>query len=208
MPDYFVGQPLDNGNAFVLIKIAAIDTAGQERTIETTRPVVKTALLPQVVPESGDVVPGVENLFYLLTTDPRGTPIATTSAVTIGDDAVEVTSDERGIGTFSATPQADTTLSISVTSTDADGNVGSREFSFVPGESGAYVLLRTDSSVYQVGDLVSVNVICPDIQNAFNVAFGLLIVDKNTLTLQEIPVSNNIVPRQIRIFPGENLIFI
>ena len=48
----------------------------------------------------------------------------------------------------------------------------------------------------------------PDRQNAFKVASQLLILDKNTLTLQEIPVGTNITPHQIKILPDENLIFI
>ena len=48
----------------------------------------------------------------------------------------------------------------------------------------------------------------PDRQNAFKVASQLLILDKNTLTLQEIPVGTNITPHQIKILPDEDLIFI
>ena len=48
----------------------------------------------------------------------------------------------------------------------------------------------------------------PDRQNAFRMSSELLILDKSTLVLQEIPVGNNIAPHQIKIFPAENLIFI
>ena len=48
----------------------------------------------------------------------------------------------------------------------------------------------------------------PNRQNAFRVASELLILDKKTLTLQEISVGNNITPHQIKILPDENLIFI
>jgi hypothetical protein len=48
----------------------------------------------------------------------------------------------------------------------------------------------------------------PDRQNVFKVASELLILDKNTLSLQEIPAGNNITQHQIKIFPDDNLIFI
>jgi alpha-2-macroglobulin-like protein len=166
LPDYFVGQPLDDGNAFVLLNVQITDTAGQTRVVETTRPVVLSAILPQVVPESGDVVPDVENTFFLLTTDPQGNPVPGTSEVVTGAETLSVATDETGIGTFATTPAAGSTLTIAVASEDALGNHGDRTFAFTPGAEGAYVMLRTDHSIYAVGDTVEVTILCPDYEDA------------------------------------------
>ncbi|MCP4606940.1 MAG: hypothetical protein GY847_41590 [Proteobacteria bacterium] len=166
LPTHFVGQPLDNGNALVLLLIDVVDTAKQSRVVKTTRPVVETAILPQVVPESGDVVQGIENVFYLLTTDPRGVPIPTQNKVTVNQATITVDANDFGIATFSALPPNTGDLSISVTSDDGQGNKASREFKFTTGAEGAYVLLRTDKPVYKVGDIAEITIHCPDYEQA------------------------------------------
>ena len=161
LPTYFVGQPLNDGNAFALLTITVEDTAGQSRTVEVSKPVVQTPVLLTLVPESGTVVPGLDNTFYLLTSSPTGTPIVTTSTVTVGSDTATVTSGADGIATFQLNAPSSGTLSVSVASQHSSGAAGSRTFSFSAGMDNSYLLLRTDQAVYDVGDAAQVTIHCP-----------------------------------------------
>jgi hypothetical protein len=204
LPSGFVGQPLNDGNAFVMLEVTVIDTAEQERFIQTTRPVVQSGVLPQVVPESGDVVPNVENVFYLLTTDPLGNPAAAESIVTINGEEQTVSASENGIATFVTTPVDTDTITISVTSTVGE-NTGSRTFTFTPGENGSYVLLRTDRSVVQVGDSVMVSVLCPDIANAAGAfsdrVYLDIIKDGRTALMTTVPIQDGGGDYELAISP-------
>jgi hypothetical protein len=48
----------------------------------------------------------------------------------------------------------------------------------------------------------------PDRKNSFKTVAELLIIDKSRMELREITVGSNIIMHQIKIFPGDNLIFI
>jgi len=161
LPDYFVGQPLNDGNATVSMKIEVTDAAGQSRTLEVERPVVDAAILAQLIPESGDVVPWVVNRFYLVTTSPDGALVPTVSRIVVGGATIDVSSDDSGLAEFEFLPRAEAPLEMTVTSEDGDGNRATRSFSFTPGANQSYLLLQTDRSVYQVGDTVTATIHCP-----------------------------------------------
>jgi len=162
LPSYFVGQPLDQGAAFVLLHVEVTDTAQHTEKLEKTRPVVQAAVVPQMVPESGDVVPDMENVFYLLTSDPQGRPLAAQSTVSLpGGESVQVVSGESGITTFSMLAPSTGDLELEVHSVDGGGNDAHQTFNFAPGANGALVLLRTDRPVYEVGDTAEIEVFCP-----------------------------------------------
>lgn len=167
LPTYFVGQPLDQGSAFVLLRVTVTDTAGQSRTIETTRPVVTSSIISQVVPESGNVVPGVANRFYLLTTDPLGIPVATTNEIKRGFNTVlEVETGPTGIAVFELIPPASGSMTLSVTTVDEQNQTSKRSFTFSSDTLDAFVLLRTDKPIYAVGETATVTVHCPQYEHA------------------------------------------
>ncbi len=77
LPDYFVGQPLEQGNAFVKLDVEMTDKAEHTEKITETVPIAKDPLVITVVPESGQVKPGVDNIIYILVAQPDGTPVTT-----------------------------------------------------------------------------------------------------------------------------------
>ena len=68
LPSHFVGQPLEQGNTFVMFDISLVDGAEHEEKITQNRSVVKSPITIVVIPESGDIVPNVENIIYVMTT--------------------------------------------------------------------------------------------------------------------------------------------
>ena len=76
LPDYFVGQPLEQGNAFVKLDVEVTDKADHTEKITEMVPVAKSDLIVTAVPESGELKPGLDNIVYVLLSRPDGTPVA------------------------------------------------------------------------------------------------------------------------------------
>lgn len=71
----FVGQPLEQGNAFLQFEAEVTDQAEHtERAVVSSR-VAAAPLEIKAVAECGTLVPGVENIIYVLVTRPTGEPV-------------------------------------------------------------------------------------------------------------------------------------
>src|SRR6266542_2818609 len=76
LPDFLVGMPQKNEQAFLDLTAEIRDTAGhvEEKTLSLS--VAKNELDVTAIPEAGALVPGVENVLYVLTAYPDGRPAA------------------------------------------------------------------------------------------------------------------------------------
>lgn len=77
LPQYFVGQPLEQGNTFVKIEAEVTDRAEHTEKVTNTVPIAKDPVIFTVVPESGEIKPGLDNIVYVLVCRPDGTPMRT-----------------------------------------------------------------------------------------------------------------------------------
>ncbi|MBI5489522.1 MAG: hypothetical protein HY905_19470 [Deltaproteobacteria bacterium] len=163
LPDYFVGLPLDQGGSFAKLDITVIDTAGQTFEIERPVTVARGGVGVTLIPERPVLVPGVANVMFLLTADPTGTPLASTCNVTAGGGTpIPVQTDERGFASFEVTPAAGVALSIVVDAGDGHGGSVTQYFSFsADGTGNDTVLLRTDKSLYEVGETARLTIYTP-----------------------------------------------
>lgn len=76
LPTQFVGQPLEQGKALLQFEAEVTDQAEHtERAVVSSR-VAAAPLEIHAVPESGVLVPGVENILYVLVARPTGEPVA------------------------------------------------------------------------------------------------------------------------------------
>jgi uncharacterized protein YfaS (alpha-2-macroglobulin family) len=76
LPGQFVGQPLEQGKAFLQFEAEVMDQAEHtERAVVSSR-VAAAPLEIHAVPESGKLVPGVENIVYVIVSRPTGEPVA------------------------------------------------------------------------------------------------------------------------------------
>jgi len=64
LPTYFVGQPLEQGKAFVKLDCEVTDRAEHTEKITDMVPIAKDPLVITVVPESGQIKRGVDNIIY------------------------------------------------------------------------------------------------------------------------------------------------
>jgi hypothetical protein len=163
LPARLAGLPLEQGNALAALRVTATDSAGQEVQVEQLLAVASRPVELALVPEAGELTPGVENQLSLFASDPTGAPLAdATLSVSLPDqDPIEVTTDEHGQASVVWTPPAglsgSTTASVSLT--DNNGASFTEQSTFDVQGGAEHVLIRTDQAVYEVGDTVSVEVI-------------------------------------------------
>jgi hypothetical protein len=111
LPDYFVGQPLQKGNALVKLEIKVTDTADHAETITRTYNVSDQPIRVSLIPEGGRLVPGMENRVFAAAIYPDGSPAACNVKLWLGKEAkgdplASVKTNDAGLAEFRFTPQA------------------------------------------------------------------------------------------------------
>ena len=155
LPSYVTGTALEQGKGVLKVDIEVVDQAGQKLLLSKSAPVAEGGIEVALVPESGDLAVGLKNEIFVLTTDPMGEPMAAT--VTLSQEGTEIASLETGasgLGSFTMAPLTATTV-LDVTATSGDESVTVTR-TLNAGSDTAAVLLRTDKTVYAVGDTVTV----------------------------------------------------
>jgi hypothetical protein len=112
LPDYFVGQPLQKGNALVRLEVKVTDTADHSEVINKTYPVSAQPIQLTLIPEGGRLLPGLENRIFAAAVYPDGSPATCTVKIWSGNKAegkplAEVKTSEAGLAEFRVTPKPD-----------------------------------------------------------------------------------------------------
>ncbi len=173
IPNFLAGQPVSQGSALVKLAAAVTDSAGHTEEVVQSVPVAKQPLRIAVVPESGQLEPGVENMVYVVTSYPDGQPARTRVAVTVDGVRKTAETDRLGIATLRLTPkQGIVTLKISASTasgltcaqtftfdtTRLDEELEYRYYRMARDRGAPYpeaidsVLIRADEAVYMTGE--------------------------------------------------------
>lgn len=161
-PSTLVGLPLEGGQAVIQLDVTVTDTAGQQVSATTLVRVAQHPIELSLVPEGTTLVLGIPNRVNAFVTDPLGAPLAgATIALHTQDETLSATANAYGHAVFEWVP------SDGDTSVFADVSHGSVEldelrFDFTAQEGTTHVLVRTDKSVYDVGESVLVEVLTSD----------------------------------------------
>ncbi len=161
LPQYFVGQPLQQGKAFVKIDVRVVDGADHKEEITRNVDVASDPLIVVAIPESGTLVPGVENIVYIVATYPDGKPATAQIDVNVEQTNTRISglkTDALGITSVKLMPAADQ-LELTVSARDKQGNRTEKSIALQarPGEH--HILLRTDQAMYKVGDTARATVL-------------------------------------------------
>ncbi len=111
LPDYFVGQPLQKGDALVKVEIKITDTADHTETVTRTYPVADQPIKVSLIPEGGRLMPGVENRIFAAAIYPDGSPVSGCEVKfwkgtqAKGKPHTTVKTNDAGLAEFKITPK-------------------------------------------------------------------------------------------------------
>lgn len=154
LPDYFTGVPLKGGDAFLEIKATVLDSAGHTEKASQMLTVSREAIKIRVLPESGELVPGLENIVYLLTAYPDGRP----AKCRIDANGEQIGTDASGLATIKVVP-TEKGYSLAVKARDQQGNTGTFRDELTASKHKEGLLLRTDKAVYSGGETVNISIL-------------------------------------------------
>ncbi|MGD8598068.1 MAG: MG2 domain-containing protein, partial [Anaerolineae bacterium] len=158
LPDYFVGG-LESGVADYILEVAVTDGANHTEQVSIRLPVAQQGILIEAVPESGDLKPGLENILYLLTAYPDGSPVESDVNLTINGVEYQAQTGPYGLGELRFTPQ-EPYAEVQLLAQDALGNRGETYLYFEPGVwQPSPVLLRPERAAYRVGETMQVEIL-------------------------------------------------
>ncbi len=157
LPDFFAGVPLNQGAARVLVEATVKDTARHSESRGEAVTVSESPLLITVVPESGTLIPGIENEVFVLTSYPDGTPAEADLRVNVPGNAVQTARTDRG-GIAIIPVRAAGTTAVRVQARDREGNHASIRAPLQSRPGSDQVLLRTERGVYRAGERIHLEV--------------------------------------------------
>jgi hypothetical protein len=148
-PAYLVGTAKETAD--FTLEASVQDQAGQTEQVTQDLTVAQQAILLEAVPESGQLRPGIDNIVYILTSYPDGSPAAATVQVTFAGKQQEVTSGEYGVAELRIRP-GQGQKAIQISARDANGRTGSKSLDLEASAGADQVLLRPDRPAYRVGE--------------------------------------------------------
>ncbi|HWY87286.1 MAG TPA: MG2 domain-containing protein, partial [Gemmataceae bacterium] len=188
LPDYFVGQPLQKGNALVKLDVRVTNTAEHAENMVKSYTVSDQPIKVSLIPESGKLVPGLENRVFVATITPDGRPAAAKVNVWLGqkvqgEPIASLSTNDAGLGEFRITPKAEQfrqtgqgprdlemlggkqqswgpnfVLDLRAEAKDAQGNNAISVSEISSQPFGENVLLRLDKAIYRTGDRLAIDV--------------------------------------------------
>jgi hypothetical protein len=190
LPDYFIGQA-DDATATVKVEVTVIDAANHAETVDQDLTVAQRTLLVDVVPESGNLQPGLPNILYLNSTSPDGRP--TPSLLTIRSPLlpapVDLATDEFGLASFVVTPTAGITPTLYISTTALHGPADSSELTTLTlnaDSASSALLLRPERAEYQIGDTMNLDIL---VGGNIQTVFLDVIKGRQTFALVALPVT-------------------
>lgn len=156
LPDFLAGRSTEQGSAPVSIGVEVKDSAEHTETKSRDILVSNTPIIIMAVPESGQLLPGLDNRVYVLTSYPDGTPAETTVSGNLL--ASPVKTDESGVVVINARA-ATGTLSADLKAVDAQGRAGNANVKLEARAQAESLMLRTGRAVYKVGDTLRLETI-------------------------------------------------
>ena len=159
LPTYLAGRPLEKGAAKLLIEAAVKDAAGHSETRGEPVTVSASAFLLTAIPESGALLPGLENQIFVLASYPDGSPVEASLKIrTKSGEELSAKTDVGGIAMIMLKKtRPDETLHIE--GSDRDGEAVSLVVPLQTRAGDAQVLLRADRAMYRAGDTIRLRIL-------------------------------------------------
>lgn len=169
LPDYFTGRPISGGAARVLVEATVKDTASHSESRGEPITVSPSALLITAIPESGKLIPDVENQVFILSSYPDGTPARTSLTIhPRGLPSMQASTDDAGVAVIrlpmrKSDEAYETRASIGkeflhIDADDHRGNRASTNIRLDYRDGADQILLRAEHALYRAGDVMHLKV--------------------------------------------------
>jgi uncharacterized protein YfaS (alpha-2-macroglobulin family) len=162
LPNNFVGQPLEAGKASAKFEISVIDTADHKETVTKNVSVSASPIIVAAVPESGELIRGLENKVYIVTTyaDATSASCKVEWEISAGGQKGTIETNEAGFGEVTFRPETDGAVNISLSARDQKGQSGraSVVLNAKARKDDETVLVRTDKTLYRTGERMEVEI--------------------------------------------------
>ncbi len=156
LPDFLAGRSTEQGSAPVSIGVEVKDSAEHVETKSRDILVSNKPIMIMAVPESGQLLPALENRVYVLTTYPDGTPAETTLSGSLL--ASPVKTDESGVAVIPVRAEGGA-MNVNLKAVDAQGRAAEATLKLEARAQAESLLLRTGRAVYKVGDTLHLETI-------------------------------------------------
>ncbi len=198
LPSYFAGRPLDHGTARVVIEARVKDNAAHSETHAEPITVSESPLLLTAVPESGALIPHLENRVFILASYPDGTPATADLTVEWPGNPVQTTAtDSSGVAIVQFTDRQESTVQIKAT--DKEGNHASASIRLDARTGADQILLRTERAIYKVGDRVQLKVFSTRQRGA---AYIDVVKDGQTILTRDVDLTNGAAELNVPVTAG------
>ncbi len=189
LPGHFVGTPLEQGKAFIKVDVEVTDKAEHKEKLIDKRIVAKNDINIVLIPESGKLVPGLENTLFVMTTYANGTPAKT--EVTLKSDKLNLKgrTDDSGIVEMKITPEKQDGINLNAQATDEKGATGESSVYFSYDSKLSHILLRTDRGLYKVGQTMKLTIFSTKKKG---VVYLDIIRDKQTILTKTVEIRKGV----------------
>ncbi len=197
LPDYFVGEPLEKGDAFLRVDIEVIDKANHSEKISVQKKVVKNVINVSIVPEGGVMRPGLDNRIYVLANYPDGSPVLAQVDMEVNGKKMSGQTDDYGIAEFIYRPdQARTVMDIDVK--DEKGETARIEKEFTLAIDRDQIIMRMSRGIYKVGDDIDLKFLTT--KKTGRVYFDI-IKDNQTILTRSVNINNGMGTHKLNLTP-------
>ncbi len=160
LPGYLVGG-LESGVADYVLEVAVTDGAAHTEQVSIRIPVAQQGILVEAIPESGTFKPGLENILYLMTAYPDGSPAECDVRVVVNGREYQADTGPYGLGELRLTPDAPY-ADLQLYAQDALGHSGQIQKYIEGQEWGTLVLLRPEQATYRVGETMNLEILATE----------------------------------------------
>lgn len=151
LPAYFVGEPLEKGNAFIRLDIEVIDNTNHSEKISLKKKIVKDLINLSVVPEGGILKPKLENRLYVLANYPDGSPCPAQIELNVDGKLLTGKTDDYGIAEFTYTPDK-STARFEISCKDNKGQTAKIEKEFSLDVDRDQIIMKMVRGIFKVGE--------------------------------------------------------
>jgi hypothetical protein len=187
LPDFFAGQAMNQGAARVLIEATVKDNAGHSETRGEPVIVSEAPLLVTAVPESGAMIPGLENQVFVLTSYPDGTPAQAEVKVRAPNSPDQTAGTDAGGVAIVRLNGTEQMTKVRIDARDSDGNRASVPVELDSRTGPDPVMLRSERGLYRAGEPIRLQILCARTKGS---AYVDVVKDGQTIATHDLDIVN------------------